>query len=98
MANGQRFDLHKLTAACLRIPLGAWARVTDLKTHKSVKVQITDRGPFGKGRVIDLSESAARALAVPAVQAGGRDERAEKFGRQDLGIGFRLRRRSWRGL
>ena len=64
MANGQRFDLHKLTAACLRIPLGAWARVTDLKTHKSVKVQITDRGPFGKGRVIDLSESAARALGL----------------------------------
>lgn len=64
MANGQRFDLHKLTAACKLLPLGTWALVTDLKTHKSVKVQITDRGPFGKHRVIDLSEAAARVLGL----------------------------------
>ena len=62
MANGRRYNRHALTAATRRLPLGSHARVTSLRTHKSVKVTVTDRGPFKKHRVIDLSEAAARRL------------------------------------
>jgi rare lipoprotein A len=64
MANGHRFDRHKLTGACRRFPLGSVVRVTNLKNHRSVVVEITDRGPYIKHRVIDLSEAAARSLGL----------------------------------
>jgi rare lipoprotein A len=64
MANGRRYNRHALTAATRRLPLGSHARVTSLRTHKSVKVTVTDRGPFKKHRVIDLSEAAARRLGM----------------------------------
>jgi rare lipoprotein A len=51
-----------LTAAHRSLAFGAHVRVTDPKTKRSVVVIINDRGPFGKGRVLDLSPSAARAL------------------------------------
>jgi len=64
MANGHHFDRHKLTAACRQFRLGTWVRVTSLFNHKSVVVQITDRGPGRKSRLIDLSETAARKLGL----------------------------------
>jgi rare lipoprotein A len=64
MANGSRYNRHALTAATRRLPLGSHARVTSLRTHKSVKVTVTDRGPYKKHRVIDLSEAAARRLGM----------------------------------
>ena len=64
MANGQVFDENKLTAASRTLRLGSWARVTSLRTGKSVEVQITDRGPVKKDRIIDLSTAAARALGM----------------------------------
>jgi rare lipoprotein A len=64
MANGRRYDRHALTAATRRLPLGSHARVTSLRTHKSVKITVTDRGPFKEHRVIDLSEAAARRLGM----------------------------------
>jgi rare lipoprotein A len=64
MANGRIYNRHALTAATRRLPLGSRARVTSLRTHKSVKVTITDRGPFKKHRIIDLSEAAARRLGM----------------------------------
>jgi len=64
MANGRRYNRHALTAATRRLPLGSHARVTSLRTHKSVKVTVTDRGPFKKHRIIDLSEAAARRLGM----------------------------------
>ena len=64
MANGQRFDESKLTAASRTLPLGARVKVTSLQNQKSVIVTITDRGPAVKTRVIDLSTAAARALGM----------------------------------
>lgn len=61
-ASGERFDKHKMTAAHRTLPLGTYVRVTNTRNGKSVVVRINDRGPYGHGRVIDLSEAAARKL------------------------------------
>jgi len=63
MANGKRFDRHKLTAASWYFPLGTMIRVVNIKNGESVIVTITDRGPnFRLHRLIDLSEAAAARL------------------------------------
>lgn len=62
MANGEKYSRHKLTAAHRTLPFGTRVKVTNLQTNKSVKVKITDRGPFVNGRVVDLSEAAAKRL------------------------------------
>src|SRR5579864_2804110 len=63
MANGQRFDRHKLTAASWYFPLGTNVRVVNVKNSESVVVTITDRGPnLRLHRLIDLSEAAAERL------------------------------------
>ena len=63
MANGKRFDRHKLTAASWYFPLGTVIRVVNLKNNNSVVVTITDRGPgLRLRRVVDLSEAAAAEL------------------------------------
>ena len=64
VASGGRFNPDGLTAAHRSLPFGTKVRVTDPKTGRSVVVTINDRGPFGKGRVIDLSLGAARALGM----------------------------------
>jgi rare lipoprotein A len=56
--------MNALTAAHKTLPLGTKVRVTHVKTGKSVVVRINDRGPFIKGRVIDLSRRAARELGM----------------------------------
>jgi peptidoglycan lytic transglycosylase len=61
-AGGQRYDPHKLTAAHRTLPFGTRLLVTDMKTRRSVTVVINDRGPFTKGRTLDLSLAAAKAL------------------------------------
>jgi rare lipoprotein A (peptidoglycan hydrolase) len=63
-ANGMRFNRWARTAAHPTLPLGTKAKVTHLETGKSVQVQITDRGPYAKGRNIDLSQAAARAIGL----------------------------------
>lgn len=68
MANGKPYRQGKLTAAHKTLPLGTRIKVTNLQTNQSVKVKITDRGPFVKGRIVDLSRKAARRLN--AIQAG----------------------------
>jgi rare lipoprotein A len=63
MANGQRFDRGKLTAAYWYLPLGSTIRVTNLENGRSITVTVTDRGPnFRLHRVLDLSEAAASEL------------------------------------
>ena len=63
MANGQRFDRQKLTAASWYFPLGTPIRVADVNSGKSVVVTITDRGPnLRLHRIVDLSEAAASNL------------------------------------
>jgi rare lipoprotein A len=63
-ASGETFDQDKLTAASKTLPLGSKAVVTNLETGKSVKVTINDRGPYVKGRKIDLSRAAARQIGM----------------------------------
>ncbi len=62
MANGKKFSQHKLTAAHKTLPLGTKVTVINLTNHERLKVRITDRGPFVKGRIIDLSKKAARRI------------------------------------
>jgi len=61
-ARGERYDPGKFTAAHRTLPFGTRVRVTNLRNHKSVTVVINDRGPFVRGRVLDLSKAAAQAL------------------------------------
>ncbi len=61
-ACGERYDPGKFTAAHRTLPFGTRLRVTDMTTHRSVTVTVNDRGPFTKGRVLDLSFAAAKAL------------------------------------
>ncbi|MBP0594557.1 septal ring lytic transglycosylase RlpA family protein [Paraburkholderia sp. LEh10] len=61
-ANGERFDMHALTAAHRTLPLGSYVRVTNPATNDTVVVRINDRGPYARGRVIDLSYAAAKIL------------------------------------
>jgi rare lipoprotein A len=61
-ASGERFDQEKLTAAHRTLPFGTLVRVTNLKNDREVTVRINDRGPYGEGRIIDLSRAAARLL------------------------------------
>jgi rare lipoprotein A len=64
-ASGERFDKHKLTAAHRTLPIGTRVRVTNTKNGRSVEVRINDRGPYSnRGRIIDLSEEAARRLGM----------------------------------
>ncbi len=64
MANHTRFNPRAFTAAHPSLPLGTHATVTNLETGKAVHVQITDRGPYAKGRDIDLSPRAAQAIGL----------------------------------
>ena len=57
-ANGEIFDTYKLTAAHKTLPFGTKVKVTNLNNGKSVVVRINNRGPYVKGRVIDLSQAA----------------------------------------
>ena len=61
-ANGEIYDMYKLTAAHRTLPFETVVRVTNLKNGKQTVVRITDRGPFVEGRIIDLSLGAAREL------------------------------------
>jgi rare lipoprotein A len=67
-ASGEMFDRGALTAAHRTLPFGTRVRVTNQDNRKSVVVRITDRGPFVKGRVIDLSPAAARQIDM--IRAG----------------------------
>ncbi|HME09957.1 MAG TPA: septal ring lytic transglycosylase RlpA family protein, partial [Bryobacteraceae bacterium] len=69
-ANGEIYDMEKLTAAHRTLPFDTWVRVTNLANRKSVDVRITDRGPFIDGRIIDLSHAAARAVELIAPGVG----------------------------
>ena len=63
-ASGETYDKEALTAAHPRLPFGTMVRVTNQKNGWSVNVRINDRGPFAKGRIIDVSEAAARQLGM----------------------------------
>jgi len=61
-ANGEIFNMNKVSAAHKTYPLGTVVRVTNLSNGKKLKVRINDRGPFVDGRILDLSLKAAKKL------------------------------------
>src|SRR5262252_2611573 len=63
-SNGEVYNMHAMTAAHRTLPLGSIVRVTNLKTGSTAMVRITDRGPFVEGRILDLSQAAAKAVDV----------------------------------
>ena len=63
-ASGERFDCGAMTAAHRHLSFGSHHRVTNLANGRSVVVRINDRGPFVRGRIIDLSPAARRALRM----------------------------------
>jgi rare lipoprotein A len=77
-ADGSAYDGMGMTAAHKTLPLGTVARVTNLSTNESVTVRITDRGPFSHGRILDLSENAAKQIGL--YRMGVAEVRIEAFG------------------
>ncbi|PJG50749.1 septal ring lytic transglycosylase RlpA family lipoprotein [Bradyrhizobium forestalis] len=63
-ASGEKFDKNELTAAHPTLPFGTKLRVTETSSGRFVTVRVNDRGPFVRGRVVDISPSAAEALGM----------------------------------
>lgn len=61
-ANGEVYDMHAFTAAHTTLPLPTYVRVTNLENGRHIKVRVNDRGPFLRGRLIDMSYAGAKAL------------------------------------
>jgi rare lipoprotein A len=82
-SNGETYDMHAMTAAHKTLPLGVFVKVTNTANGKEAIVRVNDRGPFVKGRIIDLSYSAAKALGVDI--AGTAPVRVEALGYRGSG-------------
>lgn len=63
-ASGERYNMNEMTAAHRTLPFGTLVRVRSLVNGREVDVRITDRGPFSRGRVIDLSRAAAESIGM----------------------------------
>ncbi len=66
-ASGEIFDMHAMTAAHRTLPLPSWARVRNPANGREIIVRINDRGPYKRGRIIDLSRAAARRLGIGGI-------------------------------
>src|ERR1051326_5588818 len=84
-ANGEVYDGEALTAAHRTLPMPVNVRVTNLENGRSIVVRVNDRGPYARGRIIDLSRHAAELLGV--VQNGTARVRVTYVGRADLNGG-----------
>jgi len=78
-ASGERFNTYAHTAAHRSLPFGTKVRVTNLRNGRSVVVRINDRGPYARGRVIDLSKAAAESIGM--LRSGVAPVRIEVIGR-----------------
>ena len=63
-ANGEKYNMHAMTAAHKTLPFGTLVRVRNLENNREVVVRINDRGPFVRGRIIDLSNASAQAIGL----------------------------------
>lgn len=79
-SNGEIYDMHAMTAAHKTLPLGVFVKVRNLSNNREAVVRVNDRGPFVKGRLIDLSYAAAHALDV--ADPGTAPVRVEALGTQ----------------
>ncbi len=69
-SNGERYDMHAMTAAHKTLPLGVYVKVRNVENGHEAVVRVNDRGPFVKGRIIDLSYAAAKKLGIDAAGTG----------------------------
>ncbi|MBW1766788.1 MAG: septal ring lytic transglycosylase RlpA family protein [Deltaproteobacteria bacterium] len=79
-ANGELFDMYKISAAHKTLPMDTCVKVTNLSNKKYIIVRINDRGPFVKGRVIDLSYAAGKKIDM--IGAGVTDVKVVALGRE----------------
>jgi rare lipoprotein A len=79
-SSGETYDMYKKTAAHKTLPLGTYVKVVNLENNKSAVVRINDRGPFVKGRIIDLSYGAAREIGM--ADAGLADVKVVALGKE----------------
>jgi rare lipoprotein A len=63
-SNGEIYDMYAMTAAHKTLPLGTYIRVCNLENNRKIEVRINDRGPFVRGRILDLSYTAAKELGI----------------------------------
>lgn len=63
-ANGETYDMNKLSAAHKTLPLGTWVEVRNLDNNNTLNIRVNDRGPFISGRIIDLSRAAAEEIGM----------------------------------
>ncbi len=63
-SNGEIYNMYAMTAAHKTLPMGTWVLVENLENQRQIKVRVNDRGPFVRGRIIDLSYSGARKLGM----------------------------------
>jgi rare lipoprotein A len=84
-SNGERYDMNAMTAAHKTLPLGVYVKVHNKDNGRDAIVRVNDRGPFVKGRIIDLSYAAAKKLGVD--EAGTAFVRIEALGYQQEGTG-----------
>ena len=69
-SSGEKYDMYAMTAAHKTLPLGVFVKVYQTRNGKEIIVRINDRGPFVKGRIIDLSYAAAKKLGIDVVGTG----------------------------
>lgn len=86
-ANGERYDMHQLTAAHRTLPLGSIAVVRSLTSGRQVTVRINDRGPFARGRVLDLSLAGAKAIGMTRNGTDRIELRVVSYARRPEGMG-----------
>src|SRR6185436_8353681 len=82
-ANGEQYDMETLTAAHRTLPLPVIVRVTNLENGRSLLVRVNDRGPYARGRIIDLSKRSAQLLGV--YERGTARVRVQYEGRAEVG-------------
>jgi len=81
-ANGEKFNMYDMTAAHKTLPFGTRVRITNLENGRKVVVRINDRGPYIKGRTIDLSFAAARKLGM--IQKGVVNVKIQKINESNI--------------
>lgn len=83
-ANGERFDMNSISAAHRTLPLPSMVRVTNLENGRALNVRVNDRGPFSRGRIIDLSRRAAQLLGFE--RNGTAQVRVEIMARESIAL------------
>lgn len=83
-ANGERFDMNSISAAHRTLPLPSMVRVTNLENGRALNVRVNDRGPFSRGRIIDLSRRAAQLLGYE--MQGTAKVRVEIMARESIAL------------